>query len=69
MTRRRQQKSFCYDHCDVNPCASLHGGKEERKGREKGCVMAVRGDGRPCQSYKNLAHTVQYYRLFLGSRQ
>jgi len=25
ITRRKQQKSFCYDHCDVNPCAPLQG--------------------------------------------
>ena len=24
-TRRKRQKSFCYDHCDVNPCAPIQG--------------------------------------------
>jgi len=25
ITRRKQQKSFCYDHCDVNLCTPLQG--------------------------------------------
>ena len=46
ITRRKQQKSFCYDHCDVNLCAPY---------KATHCVYFVQGGMLSCYSFDYLS--------------